>query len=83
MKLNYYKDTDSLYIELNSHASADSQEVAAGLVVDFDSLGNVVGLDIQDASKKLDLSTLETNSLPALVTKLIAKADERDLVNPT
>jgi uncharacterized protein YuzE len=36
MQLNYYADTDSLYIELSPLASSDSKEIADGLVVDFD-----------------------------------------------
>ncbi len=69
MKLHYYPETDSLYIDLNSKPSADSREVADGLVVDFDAEGNVVGIDIDHASEKLDLKTLETVALPALTTK--------------
>lgn len=69
MKLNYYKETDSLYIELNPKPSADSQEIVNGLVVDFDEVGNVVGIDIDRASQKLDLKTIETVSLPVLTTK--------------
>ena len=65
MKLRYYADTDSLYIELNGRPSADSREIADGLVVDFDAQGNVVGLDFEQASKKLDLASLEAESLPA------------------
>ena len=64
MKLHYYAETDSLYIDLNSRPSADSREIAEGLVVDFDSEGNIVGIDIDHASKKLDLSTLATENLP-------------------
>jgi len=64
MKLHYYAETDSLYIDLNSRPSADSREIAEGLVVDFDAEGNVVGIDIDHASKKLDLSKLETEALP-------------------
>lgn len=64
MKLHYYADTDSLYIELNERPSADSQEIADGLVIDFDADGNVVGIDIDHASRKLDLTTLETTALP-------------------
>jgi uncharacterized protein YuzE len=69
MKLHYYPETDSLYIELNSGISADSREVADGLVVDFDAEGNVVGLDIDHASEKLDLRTLETVALPPAVAR--------------
>ena len=70
VKLHYYPETDSLYIDLNSKPGADSREIAAGLVVDFDAQGNVVGIDIDHASKKLDLTTLETVSLPTLTTKI-------------
>jgi len=70
MKLHYYPDTDSLYIDLNARPSADSREIAEGLVVDFDSDGRVVGIDIQHASEIMDLKTLETEALPAGKTKL-------------
>ena len=66
MKLSYYPDTDSLYIDLNARPSADSREITDGLAVDFDAAGNVVGIDIQDASRNPDLQTIETEALPAL-----------------
>ena len=64
MKLHYYPDTDSLYIELRDAPSADTREIASGLNADFDAHGNVVGLDIDGASRKLDLATLEMIALP-------------------
>ena len=64
MKFHYYPETDSLYIDLSEKSSADSREVAPGVVVDFDAKGNIVGIDIDHASKIIDLSRLETNSLP-------------------
>ncbi|HEU0167476.1 MAG TPA: DUF2283 domain-containing protein [Chloroflexota bacterium] len=64
MKLHYYPETDSLYIELQSRAGVDSEEVADGLVVDFDDAGHVVGIDIEHASQTLDLTSLETVALP-------------------
>jgi uncharacterized protein YuzE len=70
VKLHYYPETDSLYIELREAPSAESQEVADGLVVDFDSNGDVVGLDIEHASAKLDLRTLETHSLATMDVKI-------------
>jgi uncharacterized protein YuzE len=68
MKLHYYPDTDSLYIELKSSPGAEAREIVEGLVVDFDSQGDVVGLDIDHASRKLDLSKVETIALPAATT---------------
>ncbi len=64
MKLHYYPETDSLYIELTSAPGAEAREIVEGLVVDFDANGNVVGLDIDHASRKLDLSRIETIALP-------------------
>lgn len=63
MKFHYYADTDSLYIELSEHVSADSQEVAAGIVLDFDADGKVVGIDIDHASKITSLAHVEITGL--------------------
>ena len=64
MKLHYYPETDSLYIELSTAPGAETREVVEGLVVDLDADGNVVGFDIDHASTKLDLSHIETVALP-------------------
>ena len=66
MKLHYYPETDSLYIDLNERVGVDSREVADGVVIDFDNAGNPVGIDIDRASEKLDLATLEAVALPVL-----------------
>lgn len=66
MKLHYYPDTDSLYIELNAGAGTETREIADGVNVDFGAKGEVVGIDIYRASLTLDLSTLETSALPVL-----------------
>ncbi len=64
MKLNYYPDTDSLYVEFKPGPGTETREVAEGLHVDIDANGGVVGFDIDRASTRLDLSTLETSALP-------------------
>lgn len=64
MKLHYYPETDSLYSELNAKPSADTREIADGLAVDLDAEGNPVGVDIDRASEKLDLRTVEAMALP-------------------
>ncbi len=70
MKLQYDPATDSLYIDLNTRPGADAREIVDGMVIDFDAEGRPAGIDIQHASHNLDLSTLETQSLPALNVKL-------------
>ena len=67
MKINYYPDTDSLYIDLSSGSSDESREISPGIVLDYDSKGDLVGIDIDNASKKLDLKDLTINHIPAEV----------------
>ncbi|MCK4255359.1 DUF2283 domain-containing protein [candidate division WOR-3 bacterium] len=67
MKLNYYPDTDSLYIDLSSKPSVDSREISPGVVLDYDSKGDLVGIDIDNASKKIDLKDLIITHIPAEV----------------
>ncbi len=64
MRFRYYQDTDSLYIDLSEKNSVDSREVAPGIVLDFDAEGHLVGIDIDQASKVVNLSRLEAESLP-------------------
>ena len=69
MKLHYYPETDSLYIELqNTHATL-TREISVGVNADFDDAGTLIGLDIDHASTKLDLTTLETIALPVRALK--------------
>jgi uncharacterized protein YuzE len=64
MKLNYFPDTDSLYIDLAHRPSVESREVSKGVVLDYDGDGNLVGIDIDHASRKLDLRELITHHIP-------------------
>ncbi len=64
MKLHYYAETDSLYIDLSSAPSVDSQEIADNLVVDYGEDGRIVGLDIQHASRQMDLTSVDLEHLP-------------------
>ncbi len=70
MKLHYYPETDALYIELNETPGADSQEIADGVVLNTDLDGRPVGIDIDVASERIDLRTLELMALPTTSTRL-------------
>lgn len=72
MKINYYSDTDSLYIHLLDKPSFDSQEISEGVVLDYDENGNLVGIDIDNASKKVQLNELILNQLPSNIMKVAA-----------
>lgn len=71
MKLVYYPDTDSLYIDLSEKPSTESREVSEGVVLDYDEAGRLVGIDIDNASTKVALKEL-TLSKPPIVVQTIA-----------
>ena len=65
MKLNYYPETDSLYIDLSEKPSVESREISEGILLDYDAEGNLVGIDIDNASTKVHLKELTLRKLPA------------------
>ncbi|MCX5808995.1 MAG: DUF2283 domain-containing protein [Proteobacteria bacterium] len=65
MKLNYYPETDSLYIDLSEKPSAESREISEGVVLDYDAEGILAGIDIDNASTKVQLKELSLRRLPA------------------
>ena len=58
MRVEYDVSTDSMYISLSGGTSTESEEVAEGLVLDFEDSGKVVGIDIQHASERADIDRL-------------------------
>ena len=55
MKVNYYPETDTLYIDLSSKPSVESREGSDGVVLDYDAEGNLAGIDIDQARRKLEI----------------------------
>ena len=76
MVFQYYPDSDMLYIKLADGSSIESEEVAAGVVLDFDENQRVIGIELEDTSQFVDLSRLELLALP--LANLIFR--ERELV---
>lgn len=70
MKLNYHRDTDSLYIDLSEKVSVESREVSEGIVLDYDAAGNLVGIDIDNGSKKVAMQRLVVNRLPGELERI-------------
>jgi len=73
MKVSYYPDTDSLYIDLSEKPSAESREISEGVILDYDSEGNLVGIDIDNASKKVNLKELTLSRIPAEIRAVAAQ----------
>lgn len=71
MLFEYYRESDMLYIRLADGTSTESEEIAPGVVLDFDANNRVIGIEIEDASKSMNLSRLELRALP--ITDLILR----------
>lgn len=67
MKLNYYPETDSLYIDLSEQQSVETREISEGVQLDYDEKGNLVGIDIDNASTKVKLKELILSKLPSKI----------------
>ena len=72
MKLNYYPKTDSLYMDLSSKPSKESVEISEGVVLDYDDAGNITGIDIDNASHKINLNEIILNKIPAQLQVITA-----------
>ena len=66
MKLNYYPETDSLYIDMSEKPSVESKVISDGVVLDYDKDGNLAGIDLDNASLIVNLKELVLNRLPML-----------------
>lgn len=71
MKIQYFPETDTLSIRLNDRPSIESEEISPDVVIDFDAAGDVVGLEIDLASAKVDLKNLDLKGL--LIPELLSK----------
>lgn len=72
MKLNYDPETDSLYIDLSEQPSVETREISEGVQLDYDAKGNLVGIDIDNASTKVQLKDLILSKLPSKVQSIAA-----------
>ncbi len=75
MRLNYYPETDSLYINLSEQPSVESQEISEGILLDYDAEGRLVGIDIDNASHKVDMEKLILSQLPCGIESNVEKTD--------
>ena len=56
MKFEYSKDEDALYIYFKEVEVSRSEDVDEGIIIDYDALDDVVGIEILDASSRIDVS---------------------------
>ena len=54
MELKVDRESDALYLRLDESAIVESEEVQPGIVLDYDKDGDLIGLEIREASTKVE-----------------------------
>ena len=65
MKLKYFKDTDTLYIEFQSDRVVESRDLDENTVIDLDSDGNVCAITFEHASSRTDVEQITLEGIAA------------------
>jgi len=52
MNIKFDKEADAIYLRLSDADVAESDEEKPGIIIDYDKNGNIVGIELLDASKK-------------------------------
>ena len=65
MKIQYFKTTDTLYIEFQAADVSESRDLDEDTVIDFDSQGNIVAMTIEHASNRTDAPNLTFEEVAA------------------
>jgi len=70
MKIVYSKDVDAIYIELLPDKAKESDAISDDVIVDYNDEGKIVGIEILNASKYIDISKpLEVDNMMVLANK--------------
>jgi uncharacterized protein YuzE len=72
MRIEYSKNIDALYIKLREAEIGDSVDIEEGVTVDLDEKGHIVGVEILDASEKMDISDLVNINIENLPLEKVA-----------
>ncbi len=79
MKVHYDEEVDALYLELGTEEPNGVIEISEGVNIDTSSEGKLTGIEILNASKKMDLATILTYTLEldhSIISKNIAAAQD-------
>jgi uncharacterized protein YuzE len=65
MKVKYFAETDTLYIEFSQHAIAESRDLDENTVLDLDAKGNVCAITFEHASARTDVQQVTLEGIAA------------------
>ena len=65
MKVQYFEDTDTLYIEFQSQQIAQTRDLDENTLLDLDADGNVCAITFEHKSQRADISRLQVEGIAA------------------
>jgi len=65
MKVQYFEDTDTLYIEFQGREISETRDLDENTLLDLDSDGNVCAITFEHASQRTDISRLQVEGMAA------------------
>ncbi|MDC1527906.1 DUF2283 domain-containing protein [Gammaproteobacteria bacterium] len=65
MKVSYFADTDTLYIELKSTGVAEPRDLDENTLLDVDAQGNIVSITMEHASRRTDVQNITLSGIAA------------------
>ncbi len=71
MKIEYSKEADALYVHFKEEYVAKSKEIEDGIVIDFDKNGQIIGIEVLDATHRFSLSDIVNVSIENLPVEAI------------
>jgi len=63
VKIEYSKEDDALYITLREADVADTDELTEDIIIDYDNGGNIVGIEVLDASQHVDIKNISISTM--------------------
>lgn len=65
MKISYFNDTDTLYIEFSSKDIVETRDLDENTLLDVDAMGNICAITVEHASERADVSRLVVAGIAA------------------
>jgi uncharacterized protein YuzE len=65
MKIKYFQDTDTLYIECRAVEVAGTRDLDENTLLDLDGEGNICGITIEHASERAGIPAFSYEHIPA------------------
>jgi len=65
MKMSYFQDTDTLYIEFKESDVVETKDLDDNTLLDLDANGNIISITLEHASKRTDINKLTVSGIAA------------------